>query len=43
MAHPEFYKEGAETIKKSLARLEALDAELLAAYARWDALDSLAT
>ena len=43
VAHPEFYKEGAETIKKTLARLEALDAELLAAYARWDALDSLAT
>ncbi len=37
---PEFYKEGADTIARNLARVESLDQELVAAYARWDALDS---
>ncbi len=37
---PEFYKEGTEGIAKSLARAAAVEAELLAAYARWDELES---
>ncbi len=41
VAAPEFYKEPAEAIRQSLARLEELQAALLAAYARWDELDSL--
>jgi ABC transport system ATP-binding/permease protein len=40
VAHPEFYKEGAERITWSLARVEQIQAELLDAYARWDELDS---
>jgi ATP-binding cassette subfamily F protein uup len=39
-AHPDFYKESGETIRQTLARLEALQHELLQAYARWDELDS---
>jgi ABC transport system ATP-binding/permease protein len=39
-ADPSFYKEPSETIKQTLARLEALQNELLEAYARWDELDS---
>jgi ABC transport system ATP-binding/permease protein len=42
VASPEFYKEGAERIKDTLARIEAVDAELLTAYSRWDELDSIA-
>ena len=40
VAHPEFYKEGADLIKRTLARIAAIDGELLEALARWDALDS---
>ncbi len=39
-AAPEFYKEGAEAIAAALDRLAAVEAELGAAYARWDELDS---
>jgi len=39
---PEFYKEPAETIKTTLARLEDVRQALLDAYARWDDLDSRA-
>ena len=35
-----FYKEGAEAIAAALARVKAVDAELLAALARWDQLES---
>ncbi len=35
VAHPEFYKEGAEAIAKMLARLEQAQQELHAVYARW--------
>ena len=35
-----FYQEPADTIARTLARLEAIDEELLMAYARWDELDS---
>jgi ATP-binding cassette subfamily F protein uup len=35
-----FYRESAETIEASLARVEALQRELTGAYARWDDLDS---
>jgi ATP-binding cassette subfamily F protein uup len=42
MARPEFYKEGAEAIKKTMARVETIERELLAAMARWDELDSIA-
>ena len=41
VAGPEFYKEGAESIKEVLVRIEAIDAELLSAYSRWDELDSI--
>ena len=37
---PDFYKRPAAEIHDSLARLEELETLLLAAYARWDALDS---
>jgi len=40
MAGADFYKEAAATIKTTLARVETLRAELQAAYARWDELDS---
>ncbi len=40
VAGPDFYKEPGDAIKQTLARLEALHAELLHAYARWDDLDS---
>ena len=40
VADPGFYKETAETIHQTLARLEALQQALLDAYARWDELDS---
>jgi ABC transport system ATP-binding/permease protein len=42
VADPEFYKEPADTIKKTLARVEAIDQEVLDALARWDHLDSIA-
>jgi ATP-binding cassette subfamily F protein uup len=35
-----FYKEPADTIRRTLARLEEVRAELVVAYARWDELDS---
>jgi ATP-binding cassette subfamily F protein uup len=41
IAQPEFYKEGADTIRQTLARVEAIDAELLDLMHRWDELDSL--
>ncbi len=41
MARPEFYKEGAGAIKKTMTRVEAIEQELLTAMARWDALDSV--
>jgi ATP-binding cassette subfamily F protein uup len=40
IADPEFYKAGAETIKQSLARVDALQHELAAVYARWGELDA---
>ena len=40
IAAPEFYKEPAATINATLARLEALQKELIDAYARWEELDS---
>jgi ATP-binding cassette subfamily F protein uup len=36
----DFYKESAETIRQTLARLDALQGEVLDAYARWNELDS---
>ena len=42
IAAPEFYKESAETINNTLARLDALQHELTAAYTRWDELESRA-
>ncbi|MEO8677664.1 MAG: ribosomal protection-like ABC-F family protein [Vicinamibacterales bacterium] len=41
VAGPDFYKESAGIIKTTLARVEAIDRELLAALARWDQLDSI--
>jgi ATP-binding cassette subfamily F protein uup len=40
VAGPDFYKEGADAIHRTLARLEELQREVLDAYARWDELDS---
>ncbi|MGE0816818.1 MAG: ATP-binding cassette domain-containing protein [Vicinamibacterales bacterium] len=38
---PDFYKKPAAEIHAVMARLEALPGEILAAYARWEALDAL--
>ncbi len=40
IARPDFYREGADVIKASLARIEELETTLAAAYTRWDDLDS---
>jgi len=37
---PEFYKEPADSIARTLARLETIEQELLDVLARWDELDS---
>ena len=37
---PEFYKEPADAIREALARLDAIDPELSAAYDRWNALEA---
>ncbi|MBW8860877.1 MAG: ABC transporter ATP-binding protein, partial [Acidobacteria bacterium] len=42
IAAPGFYKEAAETINNTLARLDALQHELTAAYTRWDELENRA-
>lgn len=39
---PEFYKSPPGRIAAAMGRVEGLRAELLAAYARWDELDSRA-
>ncbi|MGE0041669.1 MAG: ATP-binding cassette domain-containing protein [Vicinamibacterales bacterium] len=41
-AAPDFYLAGADRIKATMARLEALEPELAAAYARWAELDERA-
>jgi ATP-binding cassette subfamily F protein uup len=38
----EFYQQDAETVKSALAQAQALEAELEAAYQRWNELDALA-
>ena len=40
IASPEFYKEGAEAIAASMARVGSLEQELLQAYERWDDLEA---
>jgi ATP-binding cassette subfamily F protein uup len=40
VAAPGFYKEAPDDIRAALGRLEQLQLELIAAYARWDDLDS---
>ena len=40
VASPDFYKRPASEIHEALSRLEELETLLLAAYTRWDALDS---
>jgi ATP-binding cassette subfamily F protein uup len=40
VADPLFYKESPGTIEQTIARLAALETDLLEAYARWDELDS---
>ena len=42
MESPDFYKEPASTIERTLARLDEIHVELDALYERWDALDSRA-
>ena len=41
MARPEFYTERADAIKKTMARVETIERELLTVMARWDELDSV--
>jgi ATP-binding cassette subfamily F protein uup len=41
VADQDFYKKGAGVIKDTLARIDAIDRELLDATARWDLLDSI--
>ncbi len=41
MGRREFYKDGADAIKQTMARVEAVEQELLTAMARWDDLDSI--
>ena len=43
VAGPEFYREPADVIRGTLARIETIAAELDAVYKRWDELDSRAT
>jgi len=40
VAHPEFYKEQAQEIRRILARLDQVHDELLKLYKDWDDLDS---
>src|SRR6185503_6284820 len=40
VASPDFYKEPADSIARTLARLETIEQELLDVLARWDELDS---
>jgi ATP-binding cassette subfamily F protein uup len=42
VAHPDFYKEGAEAIRRALARQQEVDGLLHAAYERWVDLESRA-
>ncbi len=42
VAHPDFYKEGAEAIRRTLARQQEVDGLLHAAYERWVDLESRA-
>ena len=39
-ASPEFYKEGANAIARTIARAAEVEQELLTAYERWDDLES---
>ncbi len=41
ISRPDFYKQPADAIKRSMARVEEIDRELLAALARWDEVDSI--
>ena len=41
MARPEFYKDGAGAIKKTMTRVETVERDLLTVMARWDELDSV--
>src|SRR5262249_45484486 len=41
-AGPDFYKEPAEAINRTLARVDTVQQELNEAYARWDELESRA-
>ena len=40
VASPEFYKAGADTIAKTMARAGDVERDLITVYARWDKLDS---
>jgi ABC transport system ATP-binding/permease protein len=42
LADPAFYRQDAEAIAATRAQLDALGAELQAAYARWEALEAQA-
>ena len=41
MADPSFYKQDRDAIAQTNARLQALEADLAAAYERWEALDAI--
>jgi ATP-binding cassette subfamily F protein uup len=40
VASPDFYKEAADVIAKTMARAGEVEHELLEAYERWDELDA---
>jgi hypothetical protein len=40
VSRPDFYREPADAIHGTLARLDTLQQAILDAYARWDELDS---
>ena len=42
LADPAFYQEPAEVIATTKSRLESLESELAAAYARWESLEAQA-
>jgi ATP-binding cassette subfamily F protein uup len=42
MADPEFYKEAGNAVAETTQRLEKIEAELEAAYGRWEALEAVA-
>ena len=40
LASPDFYREGAEAVRKAVGDLEKLQADLLKVFTRWEHLES---